>query len=172
MAIASAVLALKDYIENTVIAPITFPAQITLFVAPIRTFRQAPKLTKLGSRTAVVLGNIEEDEHRVTPPRGNASKEVNYVIELLVYATAKNALNGGDQFDLLVETVKNAFRTANTGLLIADPLTTNTVWLHKIGENWKGRTLTPIQIGADPVGQADIAFSWAGKMDAKIWLLG
>jgi hypothetical protein len=172
MAIVSAELALRDYIATTIIPGIVaFPAQVTLFVPPFRTFRQMPKITKLGSRLAYIIGAIEKDEHRVAGQRGIGSKEVNYVVDTLIYATAKRADTGGDQFVLLVETVENAYRTANTGMNIVDPLTGGTVWLHKIGEEFKGKNLTPMQLGQDELA-SDISFIYNLKISAKIWLSG
>ena len=128
-------LALKEYARS--LAAAASPAiasSCQSFGNGCDCFRQVPKFEKLGSRVAIVVGPLTRTEHRQTVPRGGGQKQAVYEIKLWVHAAVKDEFQGGDDFDLALEILQNAFRTAAVPIQINDPLTNAASALLVIGE--------------------------------------
>lgn len=165
-------LAVKDYIMNSVLPAITIPAQVT-FINLIQGYRQMPKLAKLGTTCAVVIEeDIPGDEHRKTTPRAEADKAITYMIPLTINAVGFDESDHGDQFDVLVEAIIQAMRSANTSIFITDPLTGDETILHSIGENMKRRRFSVVQISPDGSEATLAKFKFQLSVEVIEWIQG
>ena len=170
----SSELAMKDYAINTVIASVVIPPYVT-FIQTIRGYREMPKIAKLGSECAVVIEeDVTDTETRVTFPRSDVStaggdKQLVYAIQFTIHAVNQDA-GMGSQFDALVAQIRQAFRDADTGIFITDPLTTQQTWLHAIGERMRGRRFSPEQIAADGAEATLIHYKYRLEVEFKEWI--
>jgi hypothetical protein len=151
-------LAVKDYVMNQVIPAITIPSQVT-FITSIKGYRQLPKIATLGSICAITIEeDITGNERRKTSPRDEADKAITYKLPLTIHAVGSDEQAHGDQFDVLVEAIIQAMRSANTSVFIADPLTSAETILHKIGENMDRRRYSVVQIAEDEASLVKFKF--------------
>jgi hypothetical protein len=165
-------LAVKDYVMNQVIPNITIPSQVK-FITTLKGYRQLPKIATLGTICAIT---IEEDipgkERRMTSPRDEADKSITYMLPLTINAVGFDEQEHGDQFDVLVEAIAQAMRSANTSMFIADPITAEESVLHKIGENMDRKRYSVVQISQDGSEATLVKFKFLLVVEIIEWIQG
>src|SRR5260370_32581932 len=169
-------LAVKDYAASVIIPSVVIPASVTKW-RKIKVYRQMPKMTApLGSNCVVILGNIDDIEVRKSFRRGgggvndSGDKEIVYQIPFLIHANASDEKAGADQFDVLVWAIRTAFRNTATGLDILDPFTSEDSFLMAVGEQMKGKQLTPIEVAIEGTEATQVNFEYILTVTFKEWI--
>lgn len=101
-----------------------------------------PKYAKAGAQALLVVGTPEEEENRLTPPRGTGEKEVIWQVPVLVYATHTKVTEGGQHFYALLQRIRAQYSQLSPGNpTITDPITNDTSYITYIGERQRMRIL-------------------------------
>jgi hypothetical protein len=170
VAVTSEQLAIESYIMDVVIAGVTIPSQVKMFTK-LEGFREMPKFKTLGTRVvAVVDGPVTDHETRKTSPRSEGGdKAIIFTVPITLHGgVGSDEQGGGDQWKVLCAAVRQAFRDANTGLYITDPITGGEVWLHSFGESMVGRAMPPKRVGE---GEATaVKFEYNLAVEVIVWI--
>ncbi len=161
-------LAVKAFVQQTA-ASATVPVS-NQWITSIKAIEQPPKLAKLGQVSVDFVSRVTRHERRATMPRGGGNKELLYIVDLDIYATATDEANGGRDFDEILDAISTALRSvslANT-TTITDPRTAATYQLLSIGEEIEDQLFEPELTET----QGRVEFHAVKRIPVTVWVTG
>jgi hypothetical protein len=150
--LAPSLLAVRDFIATSVRSQGDAISAQTIWLG-IDVFRYVPRLEKLGTRTALVIGPVTDSlETRMTVPRQFGTKRRTMAFPLMLHAVHKDPETGSESFDRLLDLVSAGLRRANVPITWPDPLTGVATYVLQIGEQIALKASEPYRLSDGPAG--------------------
>ena len=161
-------LAVKAFVQQTA-ASATVPAS-NQFITSIKAIEQPPKLAKLGQVSVDFVSRVSRRERRASMPRGAGNKEIQYIVDLDIYATASDEQNGGRDFDEILDAISVALRSVSLSstTTIQDPRTLVNYQLLSIGEEIEDELYEPELTET----QGRVEFHAIKRIPVRLWVTG